>query len=54
MIIATIIIIYLIIAFIFFKKFKWNHPKWEQIMLSLSWPCIGIVYAIKEILRPNC
>ena len=48
------IIVYLVIALLFFKKFKWtNHPLWERIMLSLSWICAIPLYGIKKILRSN-
>jgi len=40
MLIALIVIIYVLIAGLFYINFPWtNHPNWERIMLSLSWPC---------------
>lgn len=50
------LIIYLIIAYFVygFKIQYWdNHPKWEKIAFSIMWPCVGILYGIKSLLRPG-
>ena len=37
----VLIILYLIIGYFTFRIFPWtNHPFWEKIALSISWPCI--------------
>lgn len=49
MIILIIVMIYLLIAFGCYKLIKWNHKEWEKIALSLSWPCVAILYGIRKI-----
>lgn len=49
MIILIIVVIYLLIAFGCYKLIKWNHKEWEKIALSLSWPCIAILYGIRKV-----
>ena len=51
MVISCIIALYLIIAYLTYNKVivNWNHPKWEKIMLSLSWICIIPLYGIRKL-----
>lgn len=45
------ILIYLVIAYFTYNKIvsKWNNPKWENIMISLSWICLLPLYGIRKI-----
>lgn len=54
MLIAFIVLVYLIIAFLSYKYIvsKWNHETWEKIMISLSWICViplWFIYKINKI-----
>ena len=42
------ILIYLVVAYFTYEKLvkKWIHPKWEKIMMSLSWICIIPCYVV--------
>ena len=42
------IIVYLVIAYFTYEKLvkNWNNPKWENIMMSLSWICIIPCYVV--------
>lgn len=47
------IVVYLIVAYATyeFKVQEWKQPKWEKIVISLSWPCLVILYGIKSLLK---
>ena len=51
MILAIIILVYLIISFLTFKKWvcKWNNTEFEKVMFSLIWPLILPLYGVRKI-----
>lgn len=51
LVISIIVVIYLIIAFLGYNYVfkKWDNPKWENIMISLSWICVIPLYGIRKI-----
>ena len=51
LVISIIVVIYLIITFLGYNYIfkKWDNPKWENIMISLSWICIIPLYGIRKI-----
>lgn len=46
-----IIVVYLLIAFIVYKKYMSTskHPKWEQIMLSFAWILLLPLWLIHKL-----
>ena len=46
-----IALIWIIGAFIAYKYIvsKWANPKWENIMISISWPCMIPLWIIHKI-----
>ena len=51
MILTIIIIAYIILGYVAYKKYisKWDKPLWEKIWLSAFWICVLPLYGIRKI-----
>ncbi len=55
MVILAIISLWVTLSYVTYKTQLLNskHPKWEKVMLSLSWPCVWIMWIFHKLVNDN-